>query len=857
MIRMTAKTPMLQQYFSAKAEHPGVLLAMRVGDFYEFYGDDAETAAAALEITLTSKGDGENGKVAMAGVPYHAVEKYLARLLQKGHKVAICDQLEDTKAAKGLVKRGVTRVMTPGTVLEDTLLESGRNNFLAALCVNDGSLGLAILDPSTGEFQVTELSGSESQERLLQELARLRPSELLLGKDVEAYGEVARNALGSSTTDFNQPRLDQATRKLSEVFNVSSLSGFGCADKPAAITAASMIIAYAEKNHVSLAHLQGLSTYSVDGFMRLDPATRRSLELTQNLADGSRRFTLLGVLDMTRTAMGARLLRKWVEQPLLDREEITRRHDAVTRFMGSSIHRGDLREALGGLSDIERLVSRCSANLAGPRDLAALRQTLINLPKVLQPAEKLGFGRIQELIEQVQSHGDLATLLINAIVPEPPHTVRDGGIIRPGHDHELDKLRELGRSGKTFIASLEAQERENSGISSLKIGFNSVFGYYIEVTKQHISKVPEHYIRKQTTANAERYITAELKDQEAQVLGAEEKATQLESDLFHRVRLRVAEHAGSLLQTARAIAEIDVLSNFAEVAVVRNYTRPEVVEEDVLIYHSGRHAVVEANNANFVPNDLELGSELPRSLIITGPNMAGKSTYLRQTALIILMAQIGCYVPCRDAQLGICDRIFARIGAKDELAQGQSTFMVEMVESANILNHATEQSLVILDEVGRGTSTFDGLAIAWAMIEHLVGMRSKTLFATHYHQLNELENSMPTVKNFRVAVEEFGDDIVWTHRVLPGGADRSYGIHVARMAGVPQAVLDRANEVLHDLENTSAPTAVPVMTQRLQMTLFEAERPPVLDELEKVDVNALTPLEALKLLDDWKRKFST
>ena len=857
MSGMTAKTPMLQQYFSAKAEHPGVLLAMRVGDFYEFYGDDAESAAAALEITLTSKGDGENGKVAMAGVPYHAVEKYLARLLQKGHKVAICDQLEDPKATKGLVKRGVTRVMTPGTVLEDTLLDSGRNNFLAALCVNDGSLGLAILDPSTGEFQVTELSGSESQERLLQELARLRPSELLLGKDVEAYGEVARNALGSSTTDFNQPRLDQATRKLSETFHVTSLSGFGCADKPAAITAASMIVAYAEKNHVSLAHLQGLSTYSVDGFMRLDPATRRSLELTQNLADGSKRYTLLGVLDMTRTPMGSRLLRRWVEQPLLDREEIKRRHDAVTRFMGSSIHRGDLRDALGGLSDIERLVSRCSANLAGPRDLAALRQTLMNRPKVLQPAEKLGFGRIQELIEQVQSHGDLATLLINAIVPEPPHNVRDGGIIRSGHDHELDRLRELNKSGKGFIAGLEAKEKESSGISNLKIGFNSVFGYYIEVTKSNVDKVPDHYIRKQTTANAERYITAELKDQEAQVLGAEEKATALESDLFHRVRLRVAEHAGSLLQTARAIAEIDVLSNFAEVAVVRNYVRPEIVDGDVLTYHGGRHAVVEANTPNFVPNDLELGEELPRSLIITGPNMAGKSTYLRQTALIVLMAQIGCYVPCKDAQLGICDRIFARIGAKDELAHGQSTFMVEMVESANILNHATEQSLVILDEVGRGTSTFDGLAIAWAMIEHLVGMRSKTLFATHYHQLNELEKEMPTVRNFRVAVEEFGDDIVWTHRVLPGGADRSYGIHVARMAGVPQAVLIRANEVLHDLENTDAPKAIPVSTQKLQMTLFEAERPPVLDELEKVNVNALTPLEALRLLDDWKRKFSS
>lgn len=851
---MTAKTPMLQQYFSTKGEHPGVLLAMRVGDFYEFYGEDAETAAAALEITLTAKSDGGN-KMPMAGVPFHSVERYLARLLQKGFKVAICDQLENPKEAKGLVKRGVTRVMTPGTVLEDSLLESGRNNFLAALCVNDGNLGLAILDPSTGEFQVTELTGSESQERLLQELARLRPSELLLGKDVEAYGEVARSALGATTTDFTQPRLDQATRKLSELFHVASLSGFGCADKPAAITAASMIVAYAERNHVSLAHLEGLSTYSVDGFMRLDPATRRSLELTQNLVDGSRRYTLLGVLDITRTPMGARLLRRWVEQPLLDRDEIKRRHDAVARFMGSSIHRGDLRDALGGLSDIERLVSRCSANLAGPRDLAALRQTLINLPKVLQPAEKLGFGRIQELIEQVQSHGDLARLLNESIVPEPPHTVRDGGVIREGHDHELDKLRELSRNGKGFIASLEAKERETSGINTLKIGFNSVFGYFIEVTKSNIDKVPDHYIRKQTTANAERYITAELKDQEAQVLGAEEKATALESDLFHRIRLRVAEHAGSLLQTARAVAEIDVLSTFAEVAVTKSYSRPEMVDEDVLTYHSGRHAVVEANMSNFVPNDLELGDEVPRCLIITGPNMAGKSTFLRQTALMTLMAQIGSYVPAKDARLGICDRIFARIGAKDELAHGQSTFMVEMVESANILNHATERSLVILDEVGRGTSTYDGLAIAWAMIEHLVGVRAKTLFATHYHQLNELEKEMPTVRNFRVAVEEFGDEIVWTHRVLPGGADRSYGIHVARMAGVPAPVLVRAQEILGDLEQTKPPQAMPVATQRMQLTLFEAERPPVLDELERVNVNALTPLEALRLLDDWKKKF--
>lgn len=847
---------MLQQYFAAKDEHPGVLLAMRVGDFYEFYGEDADVAAAALEITLTGREDGGNGRISMAGVPYHSVEKYLARLLQKGHKVAICDQLEDPKTVKGLIKRGVTRVMTPGTVLEDSLLESGRNNFLAALCVLDGTLGLAMLDPSTGEFMVTEIAGAESQERLLQELARIRPNELLLGKDADAYAEVVRISLGSTVTEFTQPRVDQATRKLTEKFGVSSLSGFGCADKPTAITAASMILAYAERNHLNLSHLEGIATYSVDGFMRLDPATRRSLELTQNLFDGSKRFTLLGVLDRTRTPMGARLLRRWVEQPLLDPVIIRQRHDAVTRFQGSAIHRGDLRDALGTLADIERLVSRCCANLAGPRDLAALRDTLSSLPRVLSPAEKLGFGRIQELIQQVQSHGDLAALLRQSIVPEPPHSIRDGGVIRESYDYELDKLRELGKSGKSFIAALETQEKESTGISNLKIGFNSVFGYFIEVSKSQIDKVPAHYIRKQTTANAERYITAELKDQEAQVLGAEEKAVTLESDLFNRIRLRVAEQAAALIQTARAIAEIDVLANFAEVASLSQWSRPVISEENVLKFESGRHPVVESNVSNFVPNDLEIGTVAPRCLVITGPNMAGKSTYLRQTAIVVLLAQIGSFVPAKHVEIGICDRIFARIGAKDELAHGQSTFMVEMVESANILNHATEHSLVILDEVGRGTSTFDGLAIAWAMTEHLVKVGAKTLFATHYHQLNTLEASNPTIKNFRVSVEEYGDEIIWTHRVLPGGADRSYGIHVARMAGVPHSVLGRAQEILSDLEQESPPAPVTaVRSERLQMTLFELETPEVVRELSRVDVNALTPIEALRLLDEWKRKF--
>lgn len=850
---------MLQQYFAVKAEHPGVLLAMRVGDFYEFYGEDAETAAGALEITLTGREDGGNGRIPMAGVPYHSVEKYLARLLQKGLKVALCDQLENPKEAKGLVKRGVTRVLTPGTLVEDSMLPTGQNNFLAAVCVQDGRLGLAVLDPSTGEFAVTEMVGDETQERLLAELARIRPTELLLGPDAEGYGEIAGNALGSAVTPHPTQSFDRASRRLIDQFGVANLHGFGVEDKPTAVIAASMVLAYAEKNRLPLAHVDGLSTYSVDGFMRLDPATRRSLELTQNMADGGKKFTLLGVLDETVTAMGARLLRRWVEQPLLDETSIRARHDAVERLLNQALIRGELRDGLKRLSDIERLVSRSAAGLAGPRDLAALRASLLALPSLADPLRMVGLGRIQELREQMTDHSDLAIVLDRALVPDPPHALRDGGVIREGHDPELDKLRDLGKNGKGYIASLEQKEREATGISTLKVGFNSVFGYYLEVSKQHSAKVPAEYIRKQTTANAERYITAELKEHESLVLGAEEKAVALEADLFNRLRQRVAEHARALLQTARALAEVDVLATLAEVAARKNYVRPEVVDEDVLEVESGRHPVVEATTASFVPNDTAFGpfdQSNPRCLIITGPNMAGKSTYLRQNALIVLLAQIGSFVPAKRCRLGRCDRIFARIGAKDELALGQSTFMVEMVESANILNHATDRSLVILDEVGRGTSTYDGLAIAWAMIEHLVEAGAKTFFATHYHQLNALADQMPTVANYRVAVEEFGDDIVWTHRVLPGGTDRSYGIHVARMAGVPSPVLRRAGEILAELEQKQeAPKAVPVSTQRLQLSLFEFEEPPVMKELQKLDVNRLTPIDALRVLDEWKRKF--
>lgn len=849
---------MLKQYFTAKEQHPGVLLAMRVGDFYEFYGEDAEIAAGALEITLTGREDGNNGRISMAGVPFHSVEKYLARLLQQGIKVALCDQLEDPKGAKGLVKRGVTRVLTPGTLMEDSMLASGANNFLAAVCVHDGKVGLAMLDSSTAEFLVTEIAGEGSDERLLQELARVRPAEILLDEMTNAVARAIESSFGTTLTEAKPLNPDRAERKLTDRFEVRNLQGFGCHDKPAAVIAASMILAYAENNGLTLNHLGGLTTYSVDSFMRLDPATRRSLELTQNLADGSKRLTLLSVLDESVSPMGSRLLRKWIEQPLLDTAVIQARLDGVERMVSHALPRGDIRDALKKVADLERLVSRVASSLAGPRDLAALRNTLLALPSLADPLRRIGAGRIQELRDQISDHADLAQLLKKALVMDPPHTVREGGVFAAGHDAELDSLRDLGRNGKSYIAELEQRERKRTGITTLKVGYNAVFGYYLEVSKLHSDKVPEDYIRKQTTANAERYITAELKEHESQVLSAEEKAVALESDLFHRLRIRVAEHTQALLQTGRALAEIDALAALAEVAMRRNFVKPVVCQDDRLTIVAGRHPVVEANFAHFVPNDLDLteSDQGTRTIILTGPNMSGKSTFLRQAALITLMAQMGSYVPAESATVGFCDRIFARIGAKDELALGQSTFMVEMVESANILNHASSRSLVILDEVGRGTSTYDGLAIAWAMVEHLAKIGARTMFATHYHQLNSLAQQLPGVANFRVAVDELGDRIVWTHRVLPGGTDRSYGIHVARMAGVPGEVLSRAESILEELEEKdSAPRAIPATTQRLQLTLFEAEPPPVMQELSRVDPNTLTPMDALRLIDQWRRRF--
>ncbi len=842
----------MQQYFQAKNAHPGVLVAMRVGDFYEFYGEDAEQAAAILEITLTGRVDGKNGKIAMAGVPYHSIEKYLARLVQAGEKVALCDQVEDPKKTKKLVRREVTRVLSKGTVLEDSMLSSGENSFLAAICVVDGHAGLATLDPTTGEFMVTEFDGEQLEEQLLQELARLKPAELVHAEAGQRVGDLAKSGLGVALTEADQERPDRAEGKLLKHFGVASLKGFGCEDKPTAVTAAAMILGYAESSGLSMDHVESLMAYSVDGFMNLDPSTRRSLELTQSMTDGSRRFTLISVLDETRTAMGARMLRRLIEQPILDIGEIENRNGAVARLIEHALTRGDLRDALKMIADIERLVSRASTGLASPKDLAALRNTLLSLPELDDPLRKVALEHLEALREEMADHSELARTLDKALVDEPPLTIREGGIFKEGYDPELDKLRVLARSGRDYIAKLEAQERETTGIDKLKVGFNSVFGYYIEVSKIHLAKVPEHYIRKQTTASAERYITAELKDHESAVLGADEKAQALESDLFARLRNKVTAESGLLLKTARAIAELDVLAGLAEAAVLRDYVKPDLTEENTLEIIGGRHPVVEANDAGFVPNDIAMDDE--RLMILTGPNMSGKSTYLRQVALIVLMAQIGSFVPAKTAKIGLCDRIFTRIGAKDEIALGQSTFMVEMIESANILNSCTDRSLVILDEVGRGTSTFDGLAIAWAMVEFLAGVGPKTLFATHYHQLNNIAEQIGSVYNCRVSVEEVGDQVIWTHKVLPGGTDRSYGVQVARMAGLPHSVLARAEEVLSSLEeNDLAPAAVGPGLQNVQFSLFAADDPAMVKELRKLNVEQMTPLEALAKLDEWKR----
>jgi DNA mismatch repair protein MutS len=862
---------MLQQYFRLKAEYPDVLLAMQVGDFYEFYGPDAEIAARELEIVLTGREDGSNGRIPMAGVPIHAYERYLAKLVQKGYRVAICDQIEDPKLAKGLVKRRVTRVLTPGTVVEDSMLDARANNYLVAAVLGDPIHGLGIVDVSTGEFLTTEIAGEGRQQKLLDELFRLQPAEVLVPEDHEELIQTLREQLSATITPV--PLQEWVGREGREIllrhFGVESLRGFGCEEFTRGLDAAALALRYLQQNQMTaLEHIRTLATYSVERFMYLDATARRHLELTQNLMDGTRRYTLLASIDSTCTPMGARLLKRWLDEPLLEPDAIAARLDAVDALAQQSIRRDALRQMLRPLADLERLAARASTGTANARDLVALRQSLQRLPALYAEADALLRELSQPptllatLAPRLAPLSDLCALLERALVDDPPADLKSGGVIRDGYDPELDRLRQVRTDGKQWIAQLEAKERQRTGIPSLKVGYNAVFGYYLEVSKPHLNKVPADYIRKQTLANAERFITPELKEQEAILLGAEERINALEFELFSRVRNEVARCTPQLQSLAKAIAELDVLCAFAENAVRYRYVRPVVDTEDRIHIVGGRHPVVERfGEKPFVPNDCRL-DPTQRLIILTGPNMSGKSTYIRQNALITLMAHIGCFVPAERAEIGLVDRIFTRVGARDELATGQSTFMVEMTETANILNNATPRSLVILDEIGRGTSTYDGLAIAWAVAEYLHAIGCKTLFATHYHYLNELANRLEGVANYRVAVKEQGDRIVWLHKVLPGGTDRSYGVHVARMAGVPPEVVQRAEQILREFERRGVQGAVQpptsdaptVRTKKLQLTLFEAEMHPVLEALRALDITTLSPVEALLKLDELKRK---
>ncbi|MFQ6015899.1 MAG: DNA mismatch repair protein MutS [Anaerolineae bacterium] len=872
---MTRLTPVRRQYLQIKKQYPDAILFFRLGDFYETFDEDARIAARELDIVLTSRKVAKKQRVPMAGVPYHAVEGYIAKLINKGYRVAICEQVGD-EPVKGLMPREVVRVVTPGTVVEPTLLEEKRNNYLAALVMEGDRAGLAYVDITTGEFATTQIVSDDIRQTVQQELDRLQPAEVLVGEGGVGGQGVGGQGLGDqglgpySLTPYDDWRfeLGNAQQALLDHFQVATLDGFGCAGKPLAVQAAGAIIQYLEETQKGvLAQLTSLSTYSTDTFMVLDAATRRNLELTETIRARTTEGSLLGIMDSTITAMGGRLLRQWISQPLLDVGQIEERLDAVALLYQRTPARTELRELLRQVGDLERLTNRVLGGIAGPRDLLSLRKSLETVPDIKRVlSDQLGLegdqtGDADSPLAQLSLDPaeDVVSLIGAAIADEPPATLANPGVIRPGFSAELDGIVAASRDARRWIANLEGSERKRTGIKSLKVGYNKVFGYYIEVTKPNLAAVPETYIRKQTLVNAERFITPELKEYESLILNAEERILDLESRLFRQVCQQVAAAADRLLTTARSLARLDVYAALAEVAAGNNYVRPTLSEGDEMHIVAGRHPVVELTQREepFVPNDAHLSPE-EAILVITGPNMSGKSTFLRQVALIVLMAQIGSFVPADEAEIGLVDRIFTRVGAQDEIAAGQSTFMVEMVETANILHHATNKSLLILDEIGRGTSTYDGISIAWAVVEYIHNhprLRAKTLFATHYHELTELAQVLPMVRNYNVAVTEEGDDVVFLHKIVPGGADRSYGIHVAQLAGLPKPVIHRAQAILEELERNAhrAPIEPKRLAEAQQLALFPTTSP-IVEELKKLDVTSMTPLEAINKLYELQQK---
>jgi len=849
-------TPIRTQYLKIKRSYPQAIVFFRLGDFYETFDDDARLVSSELEITLTSREMGKGQRYPMAGIPHHALDGYLARLINKGHKVAICEQMSEPKPGRGIVEREVVRVVTPGTVVEPNLLEAKANNYLASLVVEGEEAGIAYVDITTSEFAATQLR----MEDVPLELERLGPSEVLVPES--AAPPRFRLAAPATPLDDRAFDLDTAERKLLDTFGATTLEGYGCERLPLAVRAAGAILDYLERTQKSaLAQIDGLATYSTESFMTLDPQTRRNLELFQSSRLGLTSGSLLSVIDLTKTPMGGRLLKRWVGQPLLDVAELERRHQAVACLL--SPRRAEVIALLGRLSDMERLVNRVRTAVATPRELVALRRSLEQVPAMRALLE--GVEGLEWLHAGLKPCDDIATLIAAAMVDEPPAAVSDGEVIRGGFSSELDALRSSSSDARRYLADLERSERGRTGIKSLKVGYNKVFGYYIEVTSPHVHRVPDDYIRKQTLAGGERYFTPQLKEYESLILSAESRITELETAIFRQVCSQVGGGSDRILGTAAAVAQADVLCAFAEAAARYGYVRPALTTGDSIAVSGGRHPVVERAlpGGQFVPNDVYLSNDDAQLIVLTGPNMSGKSTYLRQVAIIVLLAQIGSFVPADSATIGLVDRIFTRVGLQDDLVTGQSTFMIEMLETANILNNATLRSLIILDEIGRGTSTYDGLSIAQAVAEFIHSsprLGAKTLFATHYHELVGLAGFLPRVKNFNVAVSEEGGEVVFLRKIVPGGADKSYGIHVAQLAGLPRSVVRRAEEVLVELENHTGERASPGARPRrgrgdraAQLLLFGAKHP-IIDDILALDVSSMTPLEAITRLYELQQK---
>lgn len=852
-------TPMMRQYQRIKTEHDDCILFFRLGDFYEMFYDDAITASEVLEITLTGKDCGTDERAPMCGVPYHSAQNYIAKLVENGYKVAICEQVEDPKTTKGLVKRDVVRIITPGTANIDSILAEGENTYLAAVYFDGTAFGVAFADVSTGDLFATQGENGAAENELANTLACFKPTEVLINDGAARYAALFADM--KSRFDFYESFLpqgefafDAACARIKE--KGLDLGGLSFAHHEAATRALGAALAYLEQTQkVDLKHISAVNFYLKNEFMEIDLSSRRNLELTATMRDKSKRGSLLGVLDKTKTAMGARLMRKWLEQPLIDVEKINRRLDAVAELVDGYDLREQLTGRLKSIADMERLLSKTVYGTCNARDLLALGQSLSQLPGIhslLEPCQSVQLHAISQELDLAE---DIKNLILTAFVDEPPLTVREGGMIRAGFDSELDRIRESMDMGTGVIARIEAQEREATGIKQLKVGYNKVFGYYIEVSKSNLARVPEHYIRKQTLANCERFITQELKDAENAVLGAKDKVEAIEYEDFCYVRTQVSEALGRLQKSAKLVAETDVLTAFASVAAANGYVRPVVDNGDAIDICEGRHPTVELSlrDSFFVPNDTHLNNTTEKFALITGPNMAGKSTYMRQTALIVLMAQAGSFVPAASAHIGAADRIFTRVGASDDLAAGQSTFMVEMSEVANILKNATAKSLVILDEIGRGTSTFDGLSIAWAVTEHLANhVGAKTLFATHYHELTALEGQIAGLKNYSVAVRKRGDEVIFLRKIVAGGTDDSFGIEVAMLAGVPGDVTARAKEVLSSIEQKEAVHAADGAAPATA-SAPDKDYSAVADKLLKLNVNTITPLEAMTELLELQR----